>query len=1417
MVQTTLISQLGLRGARVPRFHVSAVIHAIAILTALMCSFIGVPAFAQCVNGYAPFPGPQSVGWVVTDIMNGMQLRNGSVVPASTGQIHFHEFGTAYGQCDVYTHDCSTFIATYYRSVDHLDTQMTTDADGFTPGQNYELGRVSRNPSLYPLTSPLYQTIDDSTGGTTGPIPDFGVFNPGTYNLTLASSIFPTICPTMATPTSASTTMTVSYHDPADDKNLGSEGADDPYTDAGDPPCQVGNPCDIGTGNKYQKETDYRSSTLPLVRHYNSLLNINVGLGVGWTTAYHRHLELFGNSLRVRRADGRSEGFALTGGIWQGDPDTVLSVSQDGTGFTVTAANGDAERYDLNGIIQWVKDLQTKTWTWAYDPQTGLLSSVTDSFGNALTFQYGTDGFLHTVVLPDGNSVQYAYDANQNLATVTYADTTTRHYLYENTAAGTLNQLTGILDESGQRYSTYGYNTSSGPAGKVVSSQHAGGADAVTLSYGTNATTVTDALGTARTYTYQTILTRRKTTAISGTTCLQCGGAQSVVYNAQGNATSRTDFNGVQTTRSFDLTRNLELSRTEAYGTAQARTIATQWHPSWRLPALITEPNRTTSYAYDGYGNVLTKTITDTTVTPNVARTWTYTYTGYGQVLTIDGPRTDVTDVTTYTYYTCATGYQCGQINTITNALNQVTTFNTYNAHGQPLTITDPNGVLTTLTYDAKQRQKTRQVGTETTSYTYYPTGLLETVTLPDSSTITYGYDGAHRLTDITDSLGNHIHYTLDAMGNRTAENSYDPSNTLRRTHTRVINALNEIYQDVNAAGTASVTTTFGYDNNGNQTSIAAPLSRNTINAYDALNRLSRITDPASGVTQFGYDANDNLASVKDPRNLTTSYGHNGFGDVTQQVSPDSGTTNNTYDSGGNLKTVTDARSALATYSYDALNRVSQIAYADQTISFTYDVGTNGKGRLSGASDANHSLSWAYDTHGRVTGKGQTIGSVTKSVGYGYTNGDLTSTLTPSGQTITYGYTNHRITSITVNSTVLLSAVTYDPFGPANGWTWGNSTAAGRTYDTDAKLTAINAAGDPISFGYDNAFRITVIMDTGTSANSWTLGYDALDRVNAASKSGTSYGFTYDANGNRLSQTGTSASTFTPASTSNRLNSTTGALARTYLYDAAGNTQSYSNLAFVYNQRGRMSSVTVGRTATDYFYNALGQMIKKTVGNTTTLLMYDEAGHLLAEYSSSGALIQETVWMGDIPVATLRPNGSAISIYYVHTDQLNAPRKVTRPSDNGLMWRWDADPFGTVTPNQNPSKLGTFIYNLRFPGQYYQAETGLNYNYFRDYDPATGRYLESDPIGLKGGLNTYAYVQENPISQTDPTGLVQQCPLRAQIFLGMFPIGGAPLVTFWLCQYDCSTSCPGKASDLVTKIEPRWYPDWGCPPTYVKY
>jgi RHS repeat-associated protein len=167
----------------------------------------------------------------------------------------------------------------------------------------------------------------------------------------------------------------------------------------------------------------------------------------------------------------------------------------------------------------------------------------------------------------------------------------------------------------------------------------------------------------------------------------------------------------------------------------------------------------------------------------------------------------------------------------------------------------------------------------------------------------------------------------------------------------------------------------------------------------------------------------------------------------------------------------------------------------------------------------------------------------------------------------------------------------------------------------------------------------------------------------------------------------------------------------------------------------------------------LGQRVRKTVNGTSTLFSYSEQGQLQGEYDQTGQAIQETVWLGSLPIAVLKPNASqTVDTFYVHADHLNTPRKVTRPSDNKPVWTWESEAFGNTLPNENPSNLGSFAYNLRFPGQYYDQETGLNYNYFRDYDSSNGRYTTSDPIGLAGGINTYAYVGGNPVNFTDPKG-----------------------------------------------------------------
>jgi RHS repeat-associated protein len=143
----------------------------------------------------------------------------------------------------------------------------------------------------------------------------------------------------------------------------------------------------------------------------------------------------------------------------------------------------------------------------------------------------------------------------------------------------------------------------------------------------------------------------------------------------------------------------------------------------------------------------------------------------------------------------------------------------------------------------------------------------------------------------------------------------------------------------------------------------------------------------------------------------------------------------------------------------------------------------------------------------------------------------------------------------------------------------------------------------------------------------------------------------------------------------------------------------------------------------------------------------------------NGSPLYEVIWLGDLPLGVMKQTktGNLVSTRLddIYADHLNAPRVITRGSDQAILWRWEStEPFGATPANDNPSALGTYPFNLRLPGQVFDKETGWAYNQHRDYDPYLGRYIQSDPIGLKGGINTYGYVGGDPISDVDPEGLM---------------------------------------------------------------
>ncbi len=1007
-------------------------------------------------------------------------------------------------------------------------------------------------------------------------------------------------------------------------------------------------------------------------------------------------------------------------------------VAADGitlTGWQYTSADGDlVELYDAKGLLLSISERSGMSYRFTYASGTSndtavsrypadapactrvhptaftgwlvgakRLLCVTDTVGRQLDFEY--DAVLPRVVKmydPAGQAYGFEYDAARNLTRISFPDTTAKVYHYNEPAninggaactgqaGGLPNQLTGITDENGDRFADYEYDCT----GRATNTRHAGGAGKITFQYNADGTTtVSDYLGdpaaptiTPRRYSFQkTLAVARKTGIVDPATgqpkpCAGCGAVAATTYDANGNVASRTDWNGNRTNYSYDLARNLEAARSEGLAssgatTPQTRTISTEWHASFRLPARIAEPLRITTYAYDPDGSICgargalcSKSIQATTdvdgtqgftaAPAGTPRTWTYTYNANGSVLTVDGPRTDIADVTTYAYYANddADAAKRGNVATISNAAGQVTSITAYNPHGQPLTIVDANGMTTTLTYDARLRLKSRDAGGEVTGYDYDNAGQLAKVTLPDGSYLAYTYDGAHRLTGISDSLGNNIVYTLDAMGNRTHEEVRDPANTLAQTRSRVYNDLNRLFREL---GAENQTTEYAYDDQGNVLSVKDPLEHLTANQYDALNRLKEVTDPALGLTQYGYNGLDALTQVTDPRNLVTGYTVDGLGNLTLQSSPDTGNTTSTYDAAGNLLTQTDAKGQLTTYTYDALNRVTLITFHDGSKqAYAYDQGTNGIGRLSSITETNAAaqvtsqIAYAYDLHGRVTSDTRVVAGVQYATAYAYDGfGRLVGVTYPGGRTLTYTLDAlGRVGQIDIakdnQSQTVVSGVAYQPFGGVKSFTFGNGQVYTRTYDQDGRISAYGT-GPQWSFqiGYDPASRIESIVDLGTPQYSNSYSYDSLDRLTGVLGASSDFGYAYDAVGNRTSKrAGTQTDTYAYSATSNRLSSITPAAApvRSFVFDANGSTTADGNNTYAYDVRGRMVNAVGPVGTADFQVNALGQRVRKSSSLGETIFHYDTRGHLIAETDPAGALKREIFYLGDIPVGVVQ-------------------------------------------------------------------------------------------------------------------------------------------------------------------------------------
>ena len=1038
---------------------------------------------------------------------------------------------------------------------------------------------------------------------------------------------------------------------------------------------------------------------------------------------------------------------------------------------------------------------------------------VTDARGRGLAFTYQA-GKLTAVALPDGGQLLYGYDASARLSDVKIkgADNVERQVArYGYTNPGYPQLLTQRFDENDSIFATWEYDISK----RVVRSVHGnptGAVEQTTFAYTSSGTTVTDANGHSDVIAPAILFGRAKAVSFSQA-CPACNGATfaSRTYDGSGYPDVQVDFNGNQTDSDY-TPEGLVVRKVDAVGSTSGakRTVETSWHATFRKPVqretfdAANALKQRATWNYNARGQVLTYSVVEPAL--GSSRTATTSYCEQpgidvgacpllGLITSVDGARTDAADTTTYTYYpsddtTCATApttcpHRKGDLWKVTNAQGQVTETLRYDGGGRVLSVKDPNGVITDFEYHSrgwltasKVRGPDDAVETDDaiTRIAYWPTGLVQRVTQPDGAFTHYTYDQAHRLTDITDNAGNTIHYTLDNASNRIAEETKDAGGALKRSLSRVYNQLGQLATQADAQAHP---TDFTYDANGNLNTVTDALGRVTDNDHDPLNRLARTLQDVGGIaaeTKFQYDALDNLTKVTDPKGLDTSYTYNGLGDLTRLHSPDTGTTTYTYDSAGNRASQTDARGVTTTYAYDVLNRLTAVNYPDTAlnVSYTYDSvptvceagETFGVGRLSGLDDASGSTRYCYNRFGHLVRKVQTTNGVSFVVRYAYTLvGNLQAMVYPDGTTVDYGRNAQgQVTEVGVTRSgqprqVLLNQATYHPFGPVAGWTFGNGRTLSRTVDQDYRPLTIedpNTGGLSLGFGYDAVGNLTKLGTAQGVANpAIRFGYDALGRLTRTEDGPTQAAidvYAYDATGNRTAHTtaaGTAAYSY--PTTSHRLMDVAG-VPRSY--DAMGNTTAIGGArGFAYNDANRMSLVQqAGVTTRQYAYNGRGEQVRRYLGTASTYTVYDEAGHWLGDYDDTGTPVQQALWINNLPVGLLA-NGQ--QLHYLQPDHLGSPRVVIEAARNVPVWTWDlkGEAFGSTAPQKTEWRWHPLVLDMRFPGQRYDTASMLNYNYFRDYDSGSGRYVESDPIGLQGGGTTYSYAFSSPFNYLDSAGL----------------------------------------------------------------
>ncbi len=1176
------------------------------------------------------------------------------------------------------------------------------------------------------------------------------------------------------------------------------------------PSTERGDPINISSGNVFRNAVDAvinsgKIGAFSFERNYNSLNQEISSFGYGWQHNYD--IKIMGSST-LQKGSGQRITYYPTFGVdfiqhYSPPPGITDSLFLDSDIFVYWLKTRNGDSVDFNHIstnpyksISSVTDRNGNQTKFIYT--SSKLDTIKEPGGRFYKLKY-TGKRIDTLKNQAGTvlaTYSYYTGADTNyLKKVTYGDGSWEEYSYE--ASGSPKKLIKVLtSDSNEHFYEYGSK------GQAKATYRTGNVERIDVTYERGVTTgsngdslvavVTDSLGnrdTLVTYPNALATDRLLTRGRNASSCGSC--AERYAYDNHSNVIRRISQLNVVDSMSYDV-RDRLIFRVEAKridGTASfARTHAFRY-VNFDLVSrdstgsvVNTSDTLVRRFFYDATGNDTMTIETGLIAIGNrYADTSRFSYNSSGQITKIDGPRTDVGDTSRF-FYNSTTG-DLDSVREFVGSTVLTTKYASYDAFGNPLTVIGPNSDTTIYQYDERQRVKNvkRRKGSsvDSTLYQYNFAGNIKKIILPlgGADSIKYVYDLTGQLTYIINGAADTTVYTYDLMSNRKSETLR--KGAVRRTtyfHYDTRSRLVTIRTGDTTSAALFDSTGFRYDDVGNRIMQISGRGDTTFYRYDALNRLDMVRQKHDGIvdtTLYTYDLQDNLTKVISPSHDTTTYKYSDRGHLIEENSPASGITAYTYDPTGNLirKIPATGNADSVTYTYDALNRQTQIKFGSQNFTFDYDASAtnNRKGRLWRETGPSATRKFSYDYAGRVTAESLIVSSVTYLVLYSWDkNGNLTKLTYPSLREINYTYdAADRITKVTAKkgaiTTTVFDSAFYLPFGPDTSMKLGNGIKVRKVFDKRYFADSIKNTTAGIfgrRYRYDHNGNIIGLVDLIDNTKSYdTLTYDGVDRLLAAkgNNRADSLRFTYAKNGNRLTKKKTTSTT-TYNYTNNRLRNTTGVEVVNYGYNAngsvTGDTLSGSTITYTYDKLNRITKITGISPADSFAYDGENKRVYRDDEGFIRHFIYDIYGNPIEE-SNEGIWTIDYLWANGEPRARIdNPVDGGVGLLVVgeeylwyHNDHLGTPHVLT-DKNKGVVWKISLDPFGETVSETGSGPTD----NLRFPGQYLDRGSNLNYNWFRYYQPKIGRYYQVDPVPGQTTINLYAYTNSNPVVLIDRTG-----------------------------------------------------------------